>query len=265
MNDRTFQVELTLKQIAFGSRQQLADSHFGAVINRYSQSGFTLVEMAIVLVIVGLLIGGLLVPLATQKEQEKRGANEALLNEAAQALIGYAIVNGRLPCPDTDGLTSPTRGQENYCAPDPTKSYYGRLPWVTLGIDAEYDPWADSTVTHTVRYAANGTYVGTITLDAESDAATGGRALEVHTNAADCGSSNNKVATNVPAVIWTTAKNDYSKPPTSSTDEIKNLTDDECFVSRQHSTGALGPFDDQVVWISPAILFNRMISAGRLP
>ena len=50
--------------------------------------------------------------------------------------------------------------------------------------------------------------------------------------------------------------------PHSSADEVKNLTDDECFVSRQHSTDALGPFDDQLVWLSPAILFNRMISAG---
>ena len=36
---------------------------------KYAQSGFTLIEIAIVLVIVGLLIGGLLTPLATQKEQ----------------------------------------------------------------------------------------------------------------------------------------------------------------------------------------------------
>ena len=180
--------------------------------NNYSQPGFTIVEMAIVLVIVGLLIGGLLVPLATQKEQQRRGENAALLNEAAQALIGFAIVNGRLPCPDTDALNSPTSGQENPCAADNTTAYYGRLPWVTLGINAEFDPWADGTVTHTVRYAVNGTYVGAIALDAESVASAGGSTLEVHTNSADCGSANNKVATNVPAVIWTTAKNDYTAP-----------------------------------------------------
>jgi prepilin-type N-terminal cleavage/methylation domain-containing protein len=225
------------------------------------QSGFTLVEMAIVLVIIGLLIGGLLVPLATQKEQEKRSENAALLDEAVQALIGFAVVHGRLPCPDTDALTSPTRGQENTCAADNTTAYYGRLPWVTLGINAEFDPWADGTVTHTVHYAVNGTYVGPFTLDAESLASMGSRTLEVHTNATDCGSAINKVAENVPAVVWTTAKNAY----TASADEVKNATNDECFVSRRHSTDALAPFDDQLVWISPAILFNRMISAGRLP
>jgi prepilin-type N-terminal cleavage/methylation domain-containing protein len=226
-----------------------------------SQFGFTIVEMAIVLVIVGLLIGGLLTPLATQKEQQRRSENAALLNQAVEALIGFAIVNGRLPCPDTSALNSANSGQENPCAADTTTAYYGRLPWVALGINAEFDPWSDGTAVHTVHYAVNGTYVGAIALDAESVASAGGSTLEVHANSAACGSANNKVATNVPAVVWTTAKDAY----TSSADEVENTTNDECFVSRPHSTSSLAPFDDQLVWVSPTILFNRMISAGTLP
>jgi prepilin-type N-terminal cleavage/methylation domain-containing protein len=261
MNEKTFQMRLVREDRPPMPTDISRCSFFCAMNNRYSQAGFTIVEMAIVLVIVGLLIGGLLVPLATQKEQQRRSDNAAMLDEAVQALIGFATVHGRLPCPDTDALTSPNRGQENFCAPTNALPYYGRLPWVTLGINAEFDPWGDGTVTHTVRYAVHGAYVGAIALDAESLASAGGRTLEVHTNAADCGSAANKVAMNVPAVVWTTAKNDYA----ASADEVKNATDDECFVSRQHSTNAATPFDDQLVWISPAILFNRMISAGKLP
>lgn len=229
---------------------------------KHCQCGFTLVEMAIVLVIIGLLLGGLLTPLAAQKEAQRRSDNAELLNEAKQALSGYAIVHGRLPCPDTDPLNSATSGQENPCAQDNAKPYYGRLPWVTLGIEAEYDPWGDGTATHTIRYAVHGAYVGPFALDAESLASAGGRTLEIHTGSADCGSSNNKVATNVPAVVWSTAKNDYTLPPASA-DEIRNATNDDCFVSRPPSSGSLGSFDDQLVWVSPAILFNRMISAGQ--
>jgi type II secretory pathway pseudopilin PulG len=217
--------------------------------------------MAIVLVIIGLLLGGLLVPLSAQKEAQRRSDNEALLQQAVQALIGYAIVHGRLPCPDTDPLNSVTSGQENSCAQDNAKPYYGRLPWVTLGIDAEFDAWGDGTVAHTLRYAVHGAYVGPFALDAESLASAGGRTLEIHTGSADCGSGNNKVATNVPAIVWSTAKSDYSLPPASA-DEVRNAANDDCFVSRPPSSGTLGSFDDQLVWVSAAILFNRMISAG---
>jgi prepilin-type N-terminal cleavage/methylation domain-containing protein len=222
-----------------------------------AQAGFTLVEMAIVLVIVALLIGGVLAPLSTQKEQERRKENQQMLDEAREALLGFAIVNGRFPCPDTDPENSPASGQENACAPDSTTYYSGRLPWATLGIDAEFDPWGGG---HFVKYTVNGTYVGTFDLSAEATAATGGNALDIHTNAGDCGSANNLVASNIPAVIRTTAKTAFT-----SADEVENDDDDNCFVDREFSTIINAEFDDQLIWISPTILFNRMITAGKLP
>ena len=220
------------------------------------QTGFTLIEMAVVLVIVGLLIGGVLAPLSTQKEQERRKENQQMLEDAREALLGFAIVNGRFPCPDTDPENSPTSGQENTCALS-TTPYWGRLPWATLGIDAEFDPWGDG---HLVKYAVHGTYVVTFDLDAEATAAAGGSTLDIHTNAGDCGSANNLVAANIPAVIRTTAKTDFT-----SADEVENDNDDNCFVDRNFSTITNAEFDDQLIWISPTILFNRMITAGRLP
>lgn len=226
------------------------------------QTGFTLVEMAIALVIIALLIGGMLAPLSTQKEQERRGENQQLLDDAREALIGFAVVHGRLPCPDTDAPGSASSGQENACAHSNTQRYTGRLPWVTLGVNAEFDPWGAG---HFISYTVNGTYVGVFNLDAETDANTGGNSLEIHTNAGDCLSTSNKVASNVPAIIRTTAKTDYTLQTTPSPDEVENTNNDRCFVSRPYSTKANEEFDDQLVWISPSILFNRLISAGTLP
>lgn len=224
---------------------------------RQTQTGFTLIEMAVVLVIIALLLGGVLAPLSTQKEQQHREENQKLLNDAMETLLGFAIVNGALPCPDTSG-----DGLSDACAVDDTQIYSGRLPWATLGINAEFDPWGEG---HVVNYTVHGTYVGSFDLDAEADAQTGLVPLMIYDNAADCGSNNNKVADNVPAVVWTSAKTFYNLPPTSSADEIENTDGDQCFVVRDYNTVANFEFDDQMVWVSPSLLFNRMVSAQRLP
>ncbi len=235
------------------------------------QRGFTLVEMSIALVIIALLIGGMLTPLATQKEQQRRSENQQLLEQARDALYGFAVVNGYLPCPDTDGdgleNTGPNPGDCGRQTAGADRFYPngrpGRLPWVTLGVDAQFDPWGES---HFVRYAVNGAFVGdptdgTFTLNASG---TGTGIIEIHSSAGDCGSAvNNIVAYNVPALIWSGAKTDYSA---SSADEAENLDDnDACFVARDYSTRAGAEFDDQMIWLSPSILFNKMISAGVLP
>jgi prepilin-type N-terminal cleavage/methylation domain-containing protein len=62
-------------------------------------SGFTLVELAMVLFIVSLLIGGLLMPLSAQNEVRGRQETDRALATIREALIGFAAINGRLPCP----------------------------------------------------------------------------------------------------------------------------------------------------------------------
>ena len=236
-----------------------------------AHSGFTLVEIAIVLVIVGLLIGGMLAPLSAQKEQERRKENQQLLEEAREALIGYAVVNGRLPCPDTDPVNSPTSGQENVsvaagaCGPNATANNFypngvlGRLPWVTLGIDAKFDPWGEN---HFIGYAVNGAFVRNDL--ALTTISAGPGQLDIYA-VANCPVGAQPVATDVPAVIWSSAKNFYFQAPTSSADENENVNDDNCFVSRNYNTLANFEFDDQMVWLSRNILFNRMVTAGTLP
>ena len=62
--------------------------------------GFTLIELAMVLFILALILGGVLAPLSTKLELDERTKTAKLLDEARSSLIGYAVVNGHLPCPD---------------------------------------------------------------------------------------------------------------------------------------------------------------------
>ena len=50
-------------------------------------------------------------------------------------------------------------------------------------------------------------------------------------------------------------------------DEAANLDGNRVFVSHTpaQDTATNGEFDDLMIWLSPNILFNRMVAAGKLP
>ena len=68
---------------------------------RIASGGFTLVELTIVLIIIALLISGMMVPLSAQRDIQRIGGTQKQLAEIREALFGFAIINGRLPCPAT--------------------------------------------------------------------------------------------------------------------------------------------------------------------
>ncbi|MFZ4536569.1 type II secretion system protein [Propionivibrio sp.] len=238
-----------------------------------SSGGFTLVEIAIVLVIVGLLVGGVLMPLSTQVEQKRIAETEKYLEQIKEALLGFAAANGRLPCPATaasNGMESPPGG--GVC----TNSYNGFLPAVTLGLSpvdsAGFATDAWNVVQNRIRYAVTtsnssaftttglikSTGLGTLSSDLYVCASATG------ITATTCGTATS-LATNAVAVIYSLGKN----APAGGTglDEAANLNYDKVFVSHTEATTAAanGEFDDIVTWLSPNILFNRMVTAGQLP
>lgn len=103
-----------------------------------SARGFTLAELALVLLVLAILSAVLLVPLAGREEIRRRHLAEAALAEIRDALIGYAIVHHRLPCPSIEpDPADPGYGLEGS---DCELASEGYLPWRSLGVAAR-DPW----------------------------------------------------------------------------------------------------------------------------
>lgn len=61
--------------------------------------GFTLTELAVVLAIVGLLLGAMMLTFSAQVESRNRNDTQRRLDDAKELLLAFALVNGRLPCP----------------------------------------------------------------------------------------------------------------------------------------------------------------------
>ena len=129
--------------------------------------GFTLIELAVALTIVALVVGGLAVPISKRIAEQQYIDTQTNIDKAIEALVGYAIQNRRLPCPDvstnaTDnrdgfediagsvgavtgcsiGIAGTASNAVNYHS-DPEGVSWGDLPWQTLGLAPPYnvDAW----------------------------------------------------------------------------------------------------------------------------
>ena len=100
--------------------------------------GFTLIEIAIVMVIIGVLAGGGVSLLGLLTQRKARTETIDYLKQAQAALISFADINGRLPWADTSG-----DGAENSAAAA------GNLPYQTLRLSPT-DPYK-----RTLRYEIN--------------------------------------------------------------------------------------------------------------
>ncbi|MGB9149568.1 MAG: type II secretion system protein [Burkholderiales bacterium] len=223
--------------------------------------GFTLTEIAIVLLIIGLVAGSMLGPLSKQIEQRRISETQKILEENRDALLGFAASRGYLPCPAgsaADGSEG-TRSAGGAC-----NNLQGFLPWVVLGT-AKSDSWG-----RLLRYSVTPVFSNSITKLTFS-------AVGTHTIRSSSSPITNLAAA-VPAVVLSHGPNGNgatldnatatANPSTTNIDEQTNLTSATIFVSRTQTenTGAPGgEFDDIVTWIPASILFNRMVAAGKLP
>lgn len=239
--------------------------------------GFTLIEIAIVLMIVGLLLGGLLPTISGQIEKQRTNETRKQLEEIQQALFGFAVIYGRLPCPATlasNGVESPAGG-------DCTTFQNGYVPAVTMGISGPtnafllLDAWGNP-----IRYAVTSWDRTVAPIQNRVFTTTDGMKtvgisnlspnLLVCANSttagfdgSNCGAGNAlTVNPGVPAIIFSTGKN--GALGSSGSDESANLDNNRVYVSHPPTAGT-NEFDDLMIWISPNILLNRMVTAGKLP
>lgn len=217
--------------------------------------GFTLVEIAIALAIIALLLGMMVVPLNTQIDQQRIGDTQRQLNTVAEALLGFAVANGRLPCPATATLANTAAGAGTEIA-NCSAGADGVLPWTTLGI-SETDAWGRR-YTYRVAPGFADAPVGGVQ---SSFTLTDNGTLRVTNGSVD-------IATNMVAVVVSHGKNgagayltDGSQLPVGTGDELENADNDNVFVSRTNAPD----FDDLVIWVTPAVLKARMVASNRLP
>lgn len=107
-----------------------------------AEAGFSLVELAIALAVLGVVLTGLLGPLQQLRTHQRQQDTRAALAAIRQSLLGYAMSHGRLPCP-ADPALADNHAQAGLAQPDtgmPCQRQAGVLPWKTLGTPA-LDAW----------------------------------------------------------------------------------------------------------------------------
>ncbi len=231
-----------------------------------AEHGFSLIEVAVVLFIIVLLLGSILVPLATQVEQRQISDTQKTLDEIREALIGYAVANGNLPCPDTgtDGAENVTGGT-GVCTVIAGGIAAGRLPYTDLGL-GNSDLWGNR-----YTYVVNAVYAQRIPA-APFALSSAGTSVRVCTTQA-CTTT---LSTTAVFAVISHGKNgagainfltNAANAASASADEQDNYNADADVVYRPQQSGgaAASEFDDIVVWLSRYTLFNRMVSAAKLP
>lgn len=233
-------------------------------LNYKKQAGFTLVEMAVVLVIVGLLISAFLTPLSAQRDLKDYSETKQKIANIKESLLGFVIVSRRLPCPDIDG-----DGQENLATPlvvddtpiagQSTQTFSctnleGLLPYQTLGLE-RLDSWsnifsyrvAPALSTRTVEWSLNGA-TGNVVSDIYFNLSSDGN-ITVRTRGNDpstAGITESKfisnLVSNAAVVIISHGKNGYgatsntgvilSAAPATNVDETANIADGTVKISR---------------------------------
>lgn len=249
------------------------------------ESGFTLLELAMVLFIITLILGAVLTPLSTRMEAEERKKTTEQLKEIRDSLTGYALVNGHLPCPDcpsagasagcgvinaadssyiNDGREDGLYNSANNATVDRSVNEFencaileGNLPWATLGVD-QFDAWGNRfiyRVTETFADDQDGTGCGTASTNVSFEMCSTGN---ININD-DTGGS---VASNVPVAVISYGKNEAQR----GNSETENQNNDMTFIQKDYTTGGgADDYDDLLMWIPSSTLIYRMVQAERLP
>lgn len=224
----------------------------------------------LLLMVLGLGASALLISAvsALQLDMLRERKTIVALAEAKEALIGYAVLNGRLPRP----AQSPVDGKENTAPCKSEASCTGFIPWIALGIEGA-DGWGKLlhySVTPAFTKSPLNSFGAVATKKIVGRAADGEPYYRVGLATCDLN------ARCVPAVVFSNGKNNLGTSvhgtslknlSVTNIDEVSNNTASSDFFARAFESNPATPggeFGALVDWLSTPILYRRMSAAGAL-
>ncbi|NJR72495.1 MAG: hypothetical protein HC782_05810 [Gammaproteobacteria bacterium] len=244
--------------------------------------------MAIVLLIITILVTAIGLPIATQVDQQRTIETQKQLENIKETIYGFAMTNGRLPCP----ATATSAGRESFCTTagpgactetlvlqshGRCAAIVGFVPSSSLGLSSvdaggfSVDAWQDGTNLRRITYGVSqyqnpaSTFVMTradgIKTDTMSTTTSSNHLFVCSTGlttsppTSNCGTMT-VLADKAPFVLLS-----FGKDATATAfDSINNQNGDVVFTSgAQNAT-----FDDIVTWGNLNTLFARMVQAGKI-
>ena len=204
--------------------------------NKKLEFGFSLIEMAMVLLIISLIIASLLQPLSTQVDQIKLKTTEQNLETIKESLLGFLVINNRLPYPASNPETgiedSSLEGQEAY------------LPWATLALDgSKTDAWGQ-----TFRYRVDAEYTSQPFPELPANTSNSLKIRDLQNTPL----TNENASSDVIAIIYSKGKDGQANKENGGT--IDNIYTQDVFIENN--------FDDRLIFLPKTIVINRLVQAG---
>lgn len=259
---------------------------FVVSVKRYRrvEQGFSLIEIALVLLILGLILKSAVLPLAAMREHALRSSAEAQVQQIRESLFAFVVAYGALPCPLLLNGT-PTRVplasnalNALEISTTPCAASSGFVPAQTLGltgalsdIGALLDPW-----NREYRYAVSVGDGAGASADQLDDTAgfwtVPGRAASVGVKELDAelvvchattqsNCSGLSVRSDQIAFVVLSTGRDSS----ATGAQHENLDGDNHYTAAEESVVAGTEYDDIVSWGSAADVMYWMLRMGWLP
>lgn len=233
--------------------------------HRANQAGFSLLELALVVAVLGLLMGAAINPMRHFLRQQWIERERGQLATANELLLAYAVRHGRLPCPDHngDGREDNNNGScgESAIGSAPSDSQRqrivsGTLPWLDIGAATRNAHGHRYRYAVTLHYADEPASADPTEFPRSSGQACPAASMHllpqpsftlcslggIDIRAADGGWR----VREAPFVVWSAG----AELSARGSGESENADGDRVFVARPWNT----QFDDQVSWLSAAQL-----------
>ena len=247
--------------------------------------GFSLIEMAMVLAIIGLVMGSVLALTKTLTTSSRLTSTITKESIIKAALINFIAINNRLPYPaDPTAITTSTAGTEasglSPFGSVPNKVVTGLVPWSALGLtqDAATDGYYNL-FTYQVSLTATQTVAVTAAASGKQTISGLEGAIKILNSAGgtqinDCtpaGFTYNPCSA-VTVIIsygqsgygaYTANGSGLKNPvPSGYTDETENANGNNIFVMKDASISTTNPFDDIVLPLNANNLLSPLITNG---